>query len=99
MSKVNANKVRRLNRFLVIMAIFVGGYTLINMISIQYDIKQKTQSIEQLTSDKEKQELINKELLELIDAGATDEAITDVAQDKLGLALPGERVMTDVGSK
>ncbi|MFI3226425.1 MAG: hypothetical protein R3Y09_03335 [Clostridia bacterium] len=99
MAKVNETKIRRLNRFLIIAVIIVGGYTLFNMVSIQYDISQKSHSIETLNTNIGMQTHTNEELMGILDEGATDDAIIEVAQDKLGLALPGERVMADIGSK
>ncbi|MFI3115053.1 MAG: septum formation initiator family protein [Clostridia bacterium] len=99
MSKVKLNKMRRTNRILLIISAIIGMYTLVNIVSIQYDVAQKNKTIESLSKDKIQQEIINDELFAVIEEGITDEAIIEVAQDKLGLALPGERVVEDIGSK
>lgn len=99
MSKIKLQKTRSMNRILIVACSLVGVYTLVNMISIQYDISQKNKMIEDLTESKIQQQNINDELSEILVEGVTDEAIIEVAQNKLGLALPGERVVEDVGSK
>lgn len=99
MSKISETNIRRMNRLLIIAAIIVVSYTLFNMISIQYDISQKNSNLTQLEQSIDSQTHTNEELIGILDEGATDQAIIEVAQDKLGLALPGERVMADIGSK
>lgn len=99
MNKKRERKIIYLNRALIIIAIFICSYTVVNMITIQYDINKKNNEISELDQKILHQENDNQELITIIEEGATDEAIIEVAQDKLGLALPGERVMSDIGSK
>lgn len=99
MSKAKEKNVRRINRLLILISSIVSIYTIVNLISIQYNINQKKQEI-QILNEKINIQLYNiEEISGKIEEGATNSAIIQVAQDKLGLALPGERVIADIGSK
>ena len=99
MKKRNNKKIYRINRILIILSICVITYTTFNLISINLDVKEKKENIDQLSEEINQQQNINQELTDTVEEGATREAIAKVAKDKLGLVLPGERVIVDIGSK
>ena len=97
--KKKSSNTRKLNRALIILTCGFMCYTLVNIIDTQIKIKEKNKNIESISAQIVEQKAINNELNETLDEGVTSEAISKVAKEKLGLAVPGERIIVDIGSK
>lgn len=79
----------------LIIKIFLFGlavYYLFTMTSLQIQNKEKRDQEQALRKELESQLLLNEELQNTLDAEVTDEYILKFAREKLGLALPNEKV-------
>lgn len=99
MTKKSEQKVRRFNRLMIIITACIVAYTSVHLTVNGLELSKQQNYINQLKEDIYDTTNENDELLDMIEQGATREAIAAVAKEKLGLALPGERVIVDVGSK
>lgn len=99
MSIKNNRNVRRMNRVLIILTLIIVAYTSVHLTINGTALSKQQNYINQLKDDIYDTANQNEELIDIIAEGATREAIAAVAKEKLGLALPGERVIVDVGSK
>lgn len=74
-------------------------YAVFNLVSIQFDIRDKQAELDALKSEIQSVTLKNQQLNETLKAQLTDEEIADIAREKLGFSLPGERIFVDITGK
>lgn len=89
----------RLNRLLIVSTCIVLVYTAVQTFNIQMQVIKSDNNIQVLNEQIADQQIINDELNQMLADGATDDAISQVAKEKLGLVVPGERIIVDIGSK
>jgi len=71
-------------------------YAIYQIIALNGQITEKQQQLEALDEQVVKQQLINEQLQESVDSEITGEMMSDVARDKLGYSMPGERIFIDI---
>ncbi len=84
-----------LKSFLLIFAI----YALFHFIDLRSQIADKRNEIEAMNEQIYEQQVINQQLQEFAGTELTEAEIADIARQKLGYALPGERVFIDITGK
>ena len=85
--------------FLIKMIILIlVVYATITLVSLQTQIGQKRQQAEGLSTTIAETEQENQRLQEALDQVDTDEGVTEIARQKLGLVKDGEIVFNDVGN-
>lgn len=95
----NTNKKRGLTAFVRIGVLCLAFYCVISFLQLREEIAGKQARISELDTQIEEQTVINDALRDQVENGVSDEYIASVARDKLGYALPGERVFIDSSSK
>ena len=84
-----------LKTFLLIFAV----YALFNFFSLRSQISKKLDEIDAMKEKVYEQQVINQQLRESAGTELTEAEIADIARQKLGYALPGERVFIDITGK
>lgn len=84
--------------FRIILAAFTI-FLLFNLIELRKSVNEKDAELKQLQYDINAQELENAALRDNMDEELTDEEIAEIAREKLGYSLPGERVFIDITGK
>ena len=84
-----------LKSFLLIFAI----YALFNFFDLRSKIAAKRDEINSMNERIYEQQVINQQLRESAGTELTEREIADIARQKLGYALPGERVFIDITGK
>ena len=75
------------------------GYGIFNVISLNVRIADKEVQKAALEAQINTQTLENQEIQENLDGVFTEEEIAEIARDKLGYSLPGERIFVDITGK
>lgn len=76
-----------------------AAYASYTLISLQLQINDKNSQLSSLNKEIETKTVENDKLREVIDKGANDKYIAQIAREKLGYASPGERVFVDTSSR
>lgn len=84
--------------FLTLALIAVMGYFVISLISLQIEIRDKSQEVQDAQAQYEEIQLENEELESFLANGDESTYIERIARDILGYVLPGERVYYDISS-
>lgn len=84
-----------LKAFLLIFAV----YSLFHFIDLRSQIADKRSEIEAMNEQIYEQQIINQQLQESAGMELTEAEIADIARQKLGYVLPGERVFIDITGK
>ena len=74
-------------------------YALFNFFSLRSQISKKLDEIDAMKEQIYEQQVINQQLRESAGTELTEAEIADIARQKLGYALPGERVFIDITGK
>jgi cell division protein DivIC len=74
----------------------VCAYLVVSLVTLQMDIVSKRQQLENITQQVQTQQATNEELRRTLDADDEASYMERLARDKLGYALPGERVFVDM---
>ncbi len=82
----------------VVLGLF-AAYAVVNLITIQFDIREKQSELDKLESEIQSVTLKNQQLTETMKTELTDDEIADIAREKLGFSLPGERIFVDITGK
>ncbi len=93
------NKKKGLSAFVRIGVLCLAFYFVISILQLRDEIAEKQLRMSELDTLIEEQTVINDALRDQIENGVTDEYIASVAREKLGYAMPGERVFIDSSSK
>ena len=75
------------------------AYGIFNVISLNVRISGKEVQKQELQTQINAQKLANQEIQENLDGEFTEEEIAELARDKLGYSLPGERIFVDITGK
>jgi len=81
--------------FFILFAIYV----IYNLVILQIQINEKNEELKALENQIYSQNLVNQQLEESVSAELTDEEIAEIAREKLGYSLPGERIFIDITGK
>lgn len=92
-------KAIRMNRILIVFALFFGIYTGYHTLKVSIMIKTTQNAITNLENQIQETEQSNNEISETIENGNTDEIIASIAREKLDLVIPGERIIVDASGK
>lgn len=93
-----AKKKKSRSFFLTLAVIALMGYFVISLISLQIQIRDKSQEVENAKQVYEEKVLENEELEGVLKKGDESAYIERIARDVLGYVLPGERVYYDISS-
>ena len=74
-------------------------YLVVSLVSIQVELVAKRQQLDSITKQVEQQTAANLELQRTLDTDDEDAYMERVARDKLGYALPDERIFVDMSGK
>ncbi len=74
-------------------------YVVYNFVVLQIQIKEKNDELLRLEAEIYSQNIINQQLEENVNAELSDEEIAEIAREKLGYSLPGERIFIDITGK
>ncbi len=74
-------------------------YALFNFFNLRSQISTKQDEIDAMNEQIYEQQVINQQLRESAGSELTEAEIADIARQKLGYALPGERVFIDITGK
>ena len=93
-----ANKKSSKSFILTLAVIAFIGYFVISLVSLQIEIRDKSQEVENAKQIAAEKELENEELAGFLADGDESAYIEKIARDVLGYVLPGERVYYDISS-
>lgn len=82
-----------------ILLLIFAVYAAYTLVSLQLQIREKSEDLKGLTQQVQARKVDNAELHEAIEEGVSDDYIAQVARDRLGYVTPGERVFVDTSSK
>ncbi|MEG2813987.1 MAG: septum formation initiator family protein [Oscillospiraceae bacterium] len=77
---------------MVAFAIYSIGYITL----MQIDISSRKDALNQSKSELKEQQIINKEVSDILNSDKKDEYIMRIAREKLGFVFPDERVFIDI---
>ena len=83
---------------IIIAIVICSVYAAINLISLQSQIREQNQIRGKLEAELKAVQNGNAALQAAIESEPDDEAIAKTAYDKLGLVMPGERIIIDVSN-
>lgn len=98
MAKSKAKKQRGFSLILLVIIVAFAVYFAISLVSSAKEIQSKQAEIDELQVQCNEQLAENEELQEVIDSGDKDEYIQQVAREKYGYIMPGDRVYQDIAS-
>lgn len=94
--KAAPKKVQKRSFILTLGIILLVGYFVISIISLQSTIKERRAELEQKNAAYEQQLADNERLQSIVDDEDKSEYMEQVAREKLGFVMPGEKVFYDV---
>lgn len=89
-------KLKRASVFTKIVLIALALYAVVSLVTVRSRIAQAEQLRAQLTAQVSDMAQKNAELEYQIEHGTDDEMIEEIAREKLGLVLPGEKIFYDI---
>ncbi len=89
-------KVQKRSFILTLGLVLLVGYFVISIISLQSSIKERRAELEQKNAAYEQQLADNERLQSIVDDEDKSEYMEQVAREKLGFVMPGEKVFYDV---
>lgn len=93
-----ALKLKKASMFTKIVVIALTLYAVISLVSVRAKVAEAEAKRETLQQQVTAMTQENAELQYQIDHGTDEETIEDIARNKLGLVLPGERVFYDISN-
>ena len=88
--------VKKRSFILTLALVLLVGYFIITIVGLQLDINERRAVLDQKTAAYEQQLADNERLQSIIDNDDKSEYIEQVAREKLGYVMPGEKVFYDV---
>ena len=88
--------VKRRSFILTLALVLLIGYFIITIVGLQLDISERRAELDQKTAAYEQQLADNDRLQSIISNEDKSEYIEQVAREKLGYVMPGEKVFCDV---
>ena len=100
LAKKNSNSVYRTNKsfILTLATVAILGYFVISLVSLQFQINEKTKEVETARQTLASAQAENAELKELAQEEDEKTYMERIARDVLGYVLPGESVYYDVST-
>lgn len=98
MAKGKVKKQRSFSFILLVVIVAFVVYFAVSLVSSAKEIQSKQAEIDELQSQCDERLAENEELQEVIDSGDKDEYIKQVAREKYGYIMPGDRVYQDIAS-
>lgn len=95
-TKTAPKKVQKRSFILTLGIVLLVGYFVISIISLQSTIKERRAELEQKNAAYEQQLADNERLQSIVDDEDKSEYMEQVAREKLGFVMPGEKVFYDV---
>ncbi len=96
-NKKQVTKRRQKRSFVLTLGlVLLIGYFVITIIGLQLSIKERRGELEQKTADYEEQIEQNDRLQSIVDSEDKSEYMEQIAREKLGFVMPGEKVFYDV---
>lgn len=95
-TKAAPQKVQKRSFILTLGIVLLVGYFVISIISLQSTIKERRAELEQKNAAYEQQLADNERLQSIVDDEDKSEYMEQVAREKLGFVMPGEKVFYDV---
>ncbi len=96
-TKTKAPKRKQKKSFILTLGIILlVGYFVITIIGLQLNIRERQDVLEQKNSVYEEQLEQNKHLQSIVDSDDKSEYLEQIAREKLGFIMPGEKVFYDV---
>ena len=92
-------KKKRSHLILKIFLLLFAVYTVFNLFDLRSKITAKRDEINDMKESIYEQQVTNQQLREAAGTELTEREIADIARQKLGYALPGERVFIDITGK
>ena len=77
----------------------IAVFLLFNLIELRASVAERDAELKQLQYEINAQELENAALRDNMNEELTDDEIAEIAREKLGYSLPGERVFIDITGK
>lgn len=94
------NKKKNPGRLIVRLCLVLFAiYVVYNLVVLQMQLNEKNRELQALEAEIYSQNLVNQQLEESVNADLTDEEIAEIAREKLGYSLPGERIFIDITGK
>ncbi|NLD87966.1 MAG: hypothetical protein GX633_06880 [Clostridiales bacterium] len=91
---------KKKTKFLInVVIVLFTIYMLYNLVLIRGSIRDKQKELDALNSEVHSVTLKNQQLENSLKTDLTDEEIADIAREKLGFSLPGERIFIDITGK
>lgn len=91
------NRRTRKKSFILTLGLFLLiGYFVITILSLQLSIKERSSVLEQKNVAYQQQVAENERLKSIVESEDKSEYIEQVAREKLGYVMPGEKVFYDV---
>ncbi len=87
---------RKVSFIIVLVAILMAGYFIITTISTRIEIKERKQVLKETEERLDEKEKQNERLQAILEAEDKRDYIEQVARDKLGYVMPGEKVFYDI---
>ena len=95
-----ANKKKNPGKLIIRLCLVLFAiYVVYNLVVLHMQINEKNQELAALEAEIYSQNLVNQQLEENATAKLTDEEIAEIAREKLGYSLPGERIFIDITGK
>lgn len=100
LAKKNGKAVKRQNHsfFLTLATVAIVGYFVISLVSLQFQIREKTKEVETARQTLASVQAENNELQQLAQEEDEKTYMERIARDVLGYVLPGESVYYDVST-
>lgn len=89
-------KFKKAGIFTKIVIIALAVYAVVSLVSVRSRIAEAQQLRQELGEQVAVMAQTNEELSYQIEHGADDKTIEEIARDKLGLVLPGEKIFYDI---
>ena len=97
MAKAKAPKRKQTRSFILTLGlVLLVGYFVITIIGLQLSIKERQDVLEQKNTAYEQQLEQNNRLQSIVDSEDKSEYMEQIAREKLGFIMPGEKVFYDV---
>lgn len=90
-------KKKRAGFFLKVVVATLAVYAAVTLVLLQIQINEQTARHRELLLQRDEQQQTNVALRSFTESELDNEAIAQIARDQLGLVLPDERLIVDVG--
>ncbi|MEG1789734.1 MAG: septum formation initiator family protein [Oscillospiraceae bacterium] len=89
-------KLKRASIFTKLVILTVALYAVISLVTVRAQVAEAEKLRQELSTQVAEMAQKNAALEYQLDHGADDEMIEEIARDKLGLVMPGEKIFYDI---